>query len=149
MRGRRMFVAGCVAALIGLAVVPLAAVGARTVTEDRITPTITRYTIAWTSSAGGAVSANPFSIGTGRRLLSVRFVPGSGGTQPSDQYDVTLVTNSVDVLAGGGANLSNSTPTIQQWDPPLFHDGASLDLVVANAGNAKTGTVVLYVESLR
>jgi hypothetical protein len=80
-------------------------------------------------------------------------VPDGGGTQPSDLYDVTLVdTNAIDVIAGVGANLSNATSTLKV---PSFgtttlyryyHDGTQqLDLVVANAGAAKGGTVVLWV----
>jgi hypothetical protein len=108
-----------------------------------------RYSVAWTSTAGGAVSGNPFSIVAGR-LLSVRFVPG--GTTPTDLYDVTLVDSdgtisSGDLLSGTGADRSNATSSILSFDPPIYEDGTrTLDVVVANAGASKTGTVVILVQ---
>lgn len=110
---------------------------------------MTQYTLAWTSTAGGAVSANPVSVGPGW-IESVKFVPGSGGTQPTDLYDVTLVdTNGVDVLNAQGANLSNATGLYLQFNPPLFFPGSgssqTLDLVIANAGNAKTGVAYVWI----
>jgi hypothetical protein len=110
---------------------------------------VLQYSIAWTSTAGGAVSANTFRLNAPGRLLSVRYVPGSGGLQPSDQYDVTLVdSDGVDVLAGGGANLSNAVATLVHRDPPAYLTHTrTLDLVVANAGDANSGTVVLTVQN--
>lgn len=124
---------------------PIFAVGTVTVTTADIGGGITRYTVAWTSTAGGAVSANTFAVKKGH-LIHVKFVPGSGGTQPTDLYDVTLVdADSLDVLNGGAANLSNATPKILQADPLLLLNTATLDVVVANAGASKTGTVTIYV----
>jgi len=139
------------ALLLVLATLPARAVGTVVTTtreQGSAANHIKRFSVAWTSTAGGAVSANTFEVPAGR-LLSVRFIPGSGGTQPTDLYDVTLVdTDSVDLLAGVGANLSNATSSIYQWDPPYFQDGSRvLDVVVANAGAAKTGTVVLLVQN--
>src|SRR5688572_3573320 len=95
--------------LIG-ATVPTYAVGTVTVTRSRVfgTDVINQYSVAWTSSAGGAVSGNAFSVVPGD-IVRVEFVPASGGTQPSDLYDATLViTSGADALGGQGANLSNS-----------------------------------------
>lgn len=127
---------------------------AGTVTVTTSTPRagVTKYSIAWLSTAGGAVSGNGFAVARGE-LVQVKFVPDGGGTQPTDAYDITLVdTDSVDVIAGLGANLSNAASTIKI---PLFgsstvqryyHDGTqNLDLVVANAGAAKGGTVIIWI----
>lgn len=124
------------------------AVGTLTPTTTAIGSNHVKISLAWTSTAGGAVSGNGVTVPRGR-LVQVEFVPGSGGTQPSDLYDVTLVdTRSLDYLGGGGANLSNATSTIQSWDPPVLLDGTSqLDLVVANAGASKTGTVTLWIST--
>lgn len=126
--------------------------GTLTVTSSSVGGGVAKYTLAWVSTAGGAVSANAFAVKRGE-LLQVKFVPDGGGTQPTDLYDVTLVDeNSIDVLAGAGANLSNAASTIKV--PSFgattlyryFHDGTqTLDLVVANAGAAKGGTVHLWV----
>lgn len=102
--------------------------------------------LAWTSTAGGAVSANSFTPKRGR-LTQVKFVPGAGGVQPTDQYDVTLVdTDGADVLQAEGANLSNATAKVKTFATPVELPPGALDLIVANAGNAKQGTVVLWVE---
>ncbi len=43
-------------------------------------------------------------------------------------------------------SFGNATAKIIQWNPPLYYDGlGSLELVISNAGNAKTGTVYLTV----
>lgn len=144
---RRVILAMCVL----LWAAPLFAAGSVTVTEvpiqtsDRRFDQYIQYTIAWTSSAGGAVSGNAFTVKPGK-LYSVRFIPGT--PTPSDLYDVTI-TDSVlaDFLSGQGANLSASAASQLLWSPGIFQSGvATLDIVVANAGNAKSGTVVLIVE---
>lgn len=130
---------------------PIGAVGSATVTSTTVRDLGTRYvryTIQWTSSAGGAVSGNPFSVNAGR-LVSIRFSPGA--TTPSDQYDVTLAETGgvADLTIGTGANQSNTTSAIFTWDPPIYQDGSrTLDVVISNAGNAKTGTVVILVQVL-
>lgn len=133
-----------------------AAVGTVTVTNTIIEASayraraINQYTIAWTSSAGGAVSANPFSVTQGH-IQSVKFVPASGGTQPSDLYDATLKdADGIDILNAQAANLSNSVGAYFQFNPPFYFPGSAssqtLDLVIANAGNAKSGSVILWVQ---
>lgn len=123
--------------------------GTATVTTLDVGRGVTRYSIAWTSDAAGNVSGNSFAVKAGA-LLQIKFVPAGGGTQPTDLYDVTLVdTSSIDVLGGAGANLSNASGTIKAalLGDTYYHDGqANLDLVVANAGNAKGGTVILWVQ---
>ena len=148
MRSHR-FVGTCLLAIALAMASPsssLMAAGTVTVTSAVVAPGVTKYTIAWTSTAGGAVSGNAFVVKPGR-LLEIKFVPNTSATQPTDLYDVTLVdTDNVDVLNGRGVDRSNATSSILLWDPPMFRDGLqNLDLVVANAGNAKTGTVILYV----
>lgn len=131
---------------VALLCAPVSAVGTVTTAYSAIGTKYTKITITWTSSAGGAVSGNAFTLPAGD-LVQIQFVPNGGGTQPTDLYDVTLVDNdNVDVLNGLGANLSNSTGTILQWNPEMVSDSSrTLDLVVANAGNAKSGTVYLWV----
>lgn len=139
----------CVLVAMLLAVAPVLAVGTVTVATTTVLGNVDRYTITWVSSAGGAVSGNAFT--PRGYLLEVKFVPATGGTQPSDQYDVTLVDgDGVDVLTQGGtshgANLSNASASRVLFTTPVPLDGSTtLDLVVANAGNAKGGTVVILV----
>jgi hypothetical protein len=109
----------------------------------------TKYSLAWTSDASGNVTSNSVPVKTGE-LLQVSFIPGSGGTQPSDLYDMTIAdANGVDILAGGGANLSNATATtvagpISTYLRRYLEEG-NITPSISNAGNAKTGTIVLLV----
>jgi len=147
----RRVIFGCALLLLALSV-PMQAAGTVTVTSlDFVgAPSGTRYTkytVAWTSTAGGAVSGNAFTVKAGR-LISARFHPGT--TTPSDLYDVTLVETGgvADLLLGVGADCTNAADVLKQWEPAPFLDGSrTLDVVVANAGNAKTGTVILLVQT--
>lgn len=150
MRGRvrLLSVLVAVAALVGVPS-PARAAGTVAVTATEVAPGVTKYVIAWTSTAGGAVSANTFSVRRGE-ILQVKFVPNSGGTQPTDLYDVTLVdTDGVDLLGSEGANLSNAASAIgvpKVDSERIFVDGTQvLDLVVANAGSAKGGSVIVWM----
>lgn len=117
----------------------------------------TCYTIAWVASAGGAVSENPVTIKRGR-FHQVEFVPDAGGTQPTDAYDLTLlnaISGGFDFLLGVGADLSNANRKVVapvaaasgvgSGAGPIFHRGGDLYPTIANAGNAKGGTIILTV----
>jgi hypothetical protein len=144
--GRFRLLLGAVVIACVATTAPLKAVGTLTVTTADVGGGVTLYTLAWTSTAGGGVSGNAFSVRRGR-ILQVKFMPNTAGTQPTDLYDITLVDEeSIDLLNGQAANLSNATGLYLQFNPPLWHDETQdLDLVVANAGAAKTGTVYLWV----
>jgi len=114
-----------------------------------------KIVLAWTSNSSGAVDQTTARFITGI-LDRVVFVPGGGGSQPTDAYDVTLLDPyGIDVLSGQGANLSNAlttekTPLMSGTDgtttaviPRVLSD--QLELIIVNAGNAKSGTIVLYV----
>lgn len=133
--------------------------GSVTATVSDVAQGLTKYSLAWLSDAAGAVSGNSVTLKSGT-IVAVDFVPDGGGTQPSDLYDVTMTCdahgpNILDDGAGAsiGANLSNTTAThkipmigggavtyVRQW----LH-GGGYTLVVAAAGNAKGGTVNVYV----
>jgi hypothetical protein len=113
--------------------------------------TVKSLSLVWTSDAAGAVSGIQSGDVDGE-LLGVVFKPGAAGVQPTNAYDITLLdADGFDVLAGLGADLSNATATRVS---PLIGNGVttnqraplsgSLQLVVANAGNAKSGTVTIY-----
>lgn len=106
-----------------------------------------KYSLAWVSDAGGAVSANPQTFRPGS-LIQIKFIPDGGGTAPTALYDVTLVdANGIDYLGGTGANLSATVSTQTRVAAPLIYDATgTLDLVVANAGAAKGGTVQLWIQ---
>jgi len=106
-----------------------------------------KYSLAWVSDAGGAVSANPQTLRLGA-LIQLKFIPDGGGTAPTALYDVTLVdANGIDYLGATGANLSATVSTQVRVAAPLIYDATgTLDLVVANAGISKGGTVQLWIQ---
>jgi hypothetical protein len=127
--------------------------GSIVVTSADLGGGVAKYSVAWTSDAAGAVSGNSFNVKRGR-ILQAKFVPGSGGTQPTDLYDVTLLdADSVDLLNGMGANRSNAASSIlpalsgggETMTQIAFFEGGAVTPVVAGAGNAKTGTLILIV----
>lgn len=123
----------------------MAAVGTVVHTQAAVAGQAAKHTIVWTSDASGNVSGNAFGVGAGW-VLAVKFIPSTGGTVPTTLYDITVVdTDGVDVVRGAGANLSATVPSISAAPEIAFHMGGNLDVVVANAGNAKSGTVVLIV----
>lgn len=130
--------------------------GTVTVTDQKLR-SCRRISLAWTSDASGDVNGTATDYISGM-IARVVFVPGTGGSEPTNLYDVTLraySSDGIDLLAGQGANLANNAnthvcPGVPLKDgtttsvTPIFVDD-TLELVVANAGNAKSGTVVLYI----
>lgn len=102
---------------------------------------INEVKFAWTSSAGGAADATTTDSYNGE-VVEVLIIPG--GTTPSDLFDVTVTdANSVDVLLGQGANCSNANTTRVTGCTSVV--ASKLTLGVTNAGNAKTGTVIIHI----
>lgn len=129
------------------------AVGTVTLTSSRnvgrFSTTVYRQVYAWTSDSMGDVSGDSTTIvSPGGYLVKVETQPGTGGTMPTDNYDVTLKdTRSIDILDGLGANRDNAAPDGPITNPGggLWTDpGEGLQLVVANAGSAKTGQISLW-----
>lgn len=121
---------------------------------------ITAYELLWTANASGDVSANSVNLPAGT-IVGVAFTPGSGGVQPSDQYDVTMTCDShpaVNIFDDGGgtsignnlsnANASHKMPMQGGGSVSYFRTwlhGGGYTLVVANAGSSKQGTVTIYM----
>jgi hypothetical protein len=101
----------------------------------------------WLSDAAGDVTENATTEHYSGVILYAAFVPDAGGTQPTDQYDVTVLDkNSLDVLNGLGANKSNSvTAYADQYDGLGAVANSKLTVTVDNAGNAKGGIVYLWI----
>lgn len=123
--------------------------GSVALASARVGGGITRHRLTWVSDAAGVVSGNAVSLPTGE-LLQVGYTPDGGGTAPTDLYDLTMTDpDGADALAGTGANLSGTVaakvvPVISTSFRRWFWSG-SYTLVAANAGNAKGGTVDLYM----
>ena len=133
----------------------MAVAGTVTKTATDLGRGYTKHSIAWVSSAGGAVTENAITMPIGH-IHQVQFIPDAGGTQPTDLYDVTLVdaiAGGADFLTGIGANLSNASrkigvPQVGDGTTALqrvFFEGGNLYPTVANAGNAKGGQIILIM----
>ena len=133
----------------------MAVAGTVTTTTTDLGRGYTEYSMAWLCSAGGAVTENavPFPRG---HIHQVEFIPDGGGTAPTAAYDVTLIdaiTGGVDFLTGIGADLSATArkigvPQVGDGTTALqrvFFGGGNLYPTVANAGNAKGGTIVVVM----
>lgn len=129
---------------------------ANTNRDGSINNPIELRTWTWTSDASGNVSGLSTHAIRGL-LVNVSFQPGTGGAQPTDGYNVAITDNAgVDILNGKGASLSQTTatrivPALTMTDgttpsigPVLLYDDVSLN--VSGAGNAKSGTVRLYIK---
>ena len=109
-----------------------------------------KYQMTCTSDASGDVNVAAIPMVQGE-IVSVHY--STSGTTPSDNYDVVMNdSNSVDILTGTGANLSNSThtyvvPALSTYFPVFIEEG-SYDLVVSNLGNAKGCIVTVYVRAM-
>lgn len=113
-------------------------------TSEVLFSTVRKLTFAWTSAADGSADATTTAAFDGK-LLAVTTIP-SGVAAPSADYDVVLTdADGHDVLLGSGANRSD-TLTEHVAEASLgFVAGSKLTLAVTNAGNAKSGTVVVWL----
>jgi len=108
--------------------------------------TVKKVLFDWLSDVSGDVNGTLTKKLSGQILRFV-FMPDTGGTKPTTAYDVTCEDeDGIDVLAGDGANLANdaNTQIIPVFTNGIAFDG-TLELKVANAGNAKGGKVILYM----
>lgn len=116
-----------------------------------LTETENRYPIRkikwdWLSTDTGVVSSATLQQYTGA-IVKVIFKSDTGGTQPTDAYDVTILdSDGFDVLNGEGANVNRAAPVIKtNLDQSMFVMGTTLTLTIAAAGDAKGGEVYLYI----
>lgn len=124
------------------------------VVENKIINRSRTITWEWTSDASGDVSSVDSVVVPGGTASFFHSVPGAGVT---DEFDVTVKATRTldsgnsysvtDILSGDGANLSNSTDGegIPLSVPFTLGHQTTLELVIANAGNAKSGTFVLTI----
>ncbi len=123
----------------------MAVVGTHTITEELV-GSMKKITWAWTCDASGNASGQSTTNAYSGELRRQVTVPGTAGVQPTDQYDLTLLDeDSTDVLMGAGANRSNvNTEQVLASSLGVVAND-KLQLTVANAGNAKSGTVYIYI----
>ncbi len=104
--------------------------------------------LSWTSDAAGDASVATVAI-VGK-VHRVTCIP-DGVDTPTNLYDVVLNdSDGQDVMAGGLVNQVNTGPDGAILANPcpvgIGPGGDILTAVVSNAGNAKKGTIRIYVE---
>jgi hypothetical protein len=115
-----------------------------TVTETTHT-SVKKIKFAWTSAADGTASGATTKPYDGKVYL-LTTVPAGGGSAPTDNYDLTITdSDSVDVLAGAGADRDTANTEQVVGTSLGAVAGSVLTINVANAGNAKSGTCYLYI----
>lgn len=118
--------------------------GVVVITEETIS-TVKKIRFDWTSSAAGAADGTTTKVYSGE-IIRLVTVPGAAGVQPTDQYDVAVNDEDVtDVLMGAGADRSNASTQQVLGSSLGCVANDKLSLAVTNAGNAKSGTVYLYI----
>jgi hypothetical protein len=120
---------------------------AQVVTKTETThTTVKKISWDWLCTDLGVVTSATTKAFDGELIAAV-FDPDAAGTQPTNAYDVTITdADSVDVLNGLGADLSNSaTVTKKHTDGLGAVAGSVLTLNITNAGDAKGGIVHLYL----
>jgi len=117
--------------------------GTVTITEDQVnTPPTAVLRFAWLSDASGDADGTTTEKYTGT-ITRAHFIP-SGAAAPTADYDVTLLDeDGVDVLDAQGADRSATLKEAITGFGEVMK--STLQLVVANAGNAKEGTVVVHI----
>ncbi len=115
-----------------------------TVQEYRWKVGIDKIVFLWTSddTAGTAtaVTANKY---TGELI---RFITDPGDVAPTDNYDIVITdSDGYDVLHGAGLNRDTAnTEQVLAASLGCCFDTV-LTLAISNAGNAKTGSIFLYI----
>ena len=126
----------------------MADLGTVTVTEETFN-SVKKIKFAWTSEDGGAnagkatkTTVNAYS----GEIIRLVTIPGGAPNAPTADYDVAVNDEDLtDVLMGAGVNrhTSNTEQVLASSLGCVAND--KLSLSIENAGNAKTGTTILYI----
>ena len=120
------------------------AAGSASITEE-IYGSVKQIIWEWTSGTGETVVADctTTTFYNGDLLF---LVTDPGGAAPSDNYDVIILDkNDVDVLADGGMNRDTASTESVLAGSLGSVCNSQLELNIANAGSANTGTVYLWI----
>lgn len=121
--------------------------GTVTIEETRHT-SVKKIKFSWTSEDGGDDAGKADGTTTyayDGELIALVTVP-DGDDAPTNNYDVVISdSDSLDVLLGQGADRSNVNTEMVARANLGAVAGSKLTLSIANAGNAKEGTVYVYL----
>ena len=120
--------------------------GTVTLTEETY-GTVKKITCAWTSEDGGDDAGKAGATTTNAYSGEViRLCTDPGTAAPTDDYDVYVYDeDSTDILMGAGADrdTANTEQVLASSLGCVAND--KLTFYIENAGNAKNGTVYLYI----
>lgn len=119
--------------------------GTVALTEALDVSRIKKIKFAWTSTAGGA--ADKVTSAVFGRVIALVTIPAAAGDAPTDNYDITVTdAEGYDVMQGAGANrdTANTETAVPAAASVAF---GPLTLNVTNAGAAKSGTAILYIDA--
>lgn len=121
-------------------------VGTVTFTEKANITTVKCIKMVWVSDASGNVTLQSTANKYDGEVLLLTTVPAGGGSAPTDNYDITLLDeNGADVLCGAGQNRDTAnTETVAKSSLGAVA-GSALTPNISNAGNAKGGTIYVYI----
>lgn len=110
---------------------------------------IKKLVMNWVSDAAAGTVEGTTADKFSGRLITAQFITGS--VTPTDAYDVTVKDDQgQDILGGTGANITVATgktsTAISSGLPFCAVKNTTLLLQIANAGNSKTGKVILFFE---
>ena len=118
-----------------------------TITQDSVEYPLQKIEWDWLSATGGAVDSDAEGWYCGK-IVKVSLASDSGGTAPTNAYDVTIEDeDGLDVLCGEGADVT-AAATVYIHDPTkmLWVRSNVLTLKVASAGDAKGGVVTMLIQ---
>lgn len=110
---------------------------------------IRKITLSWLSDdAAGTVAGTVGAIPEKVQGLIQRVVTVPGSPAPTDLYDIVLNdANGADVMNGALANRSTSAVENINVAGQGIRVSDFLTMVIAAAGNAKRGSLILYVQN--
>ena len=100
----------------------------------------------WVSAADGSASGQTAGVYTGEVIRLVT-IPATAPNAPSDNYNLTVLDgDSTDVLMDGGLlrDTANTEQVLASSLGCVAND--RLTFTIANAGNAKGGTAIVYIK---
>lgn len=102
---------------------------------------VQKVRLTWTSDASGVVTERAVT-GLSGRITRIVTNPTDG---PTDDYDVTVLDeDGIDLLGGAGGNRDTTNTEGATVTTPLDFSG-TIYPTIANAGNAKSGAITLYI----
>jgi len=108
--------------------------------------TVKKIKAAWTADSATAAVSGTTTYPYSGRIIGATTVPGTAGTQPDDNYNITVADGDGVDIALGALLLRDETNTEYVAEASMAGVAHSkLTIAVTAAGNSNTGTLYLYI----